>query len=186
VLSIDHSLVLEMPELHYGSVWLAGAGDGDLRHLSPLALHALGTADAVIHDHGIARQILDFVQSPRYREVASPEQAIERSIKLAEDGWRIVRLVEGDAVRRRVRHPVCRAQHSVPDCAWYWGAGRWRGAARALSGPQAALVWASRSSVDARPVDYQSAFGSGDWGEAAPSATRVLDVGSRRLAMAAL
>jgi len=40
------SLELELPEFPYGSVWLVGAGDGDPRHLSPLAVHALGTADA--------------------------------------------------------------------------------------------------------------------------------------------
>jgi hypothetical protein len=42
----DSSLELELPEW----VWLVGAGDDDPRHLSPLAEHALGTADAVIHD----------------------------------------------------------------------------------------------------------------------------------------
>jgi siroheme synthase len=86
-----------MPEFGYGTVWLVGAGDGDPRRLPPLALHALATADAVIHDPAIPQPILDLVQPPRYREPATPGQGTERSIKLAEDGWRVVRLVAGAA-----------------------------------------------------------------------------------------
>jgi hypothetical protein len=56
----------------------------------------------VIHDPGISTQILDLVQPPRYREAAEPARALERSIKLAEDGWRVVRLVKGSAVGRAV------------------------------------------------------------------------------------
>ena len=48
--TIDPSLEMGLPELAYGSVWLVSAGDRDPRHLSPLAVHSLGTADAVIHD----------------------------------------------------------------------------------------------------------------------------------------
>ena len=99
MLPINHSLVSRMPVLHYGSIWLVGADDGDPRHLSPLAVHALGTADAVIHDPGISEEILGLVKPPRSREPAAPHQAIERSIKLGvwsrdemvrvdfEDGW---------------------------------------------------------------------------------------------------
>ena len=43
------SLELELPEFPYGSVWVVGAGDGDPHHLSPLAVYALRSADAVIH-----------------------------------------------------------------------------------------------------------------------------------------
>ena len=56
----------ELPELPYGSVWLVGAGDGDLCHLSQLAVHTFGTADAVIHDPGIPQQMLDSVVPRRY------------------------------------------------------------------------------------------------------------------------
>ena len=49
---------LELPEFTYGSVWLVGAGDGHPRHLCPLAVHALGTADAVIHDLAVPRELL--------------------------------------------------------------------------------------------------------------------------------
>jgi siroheme synthase len=75
-------------------VWLVGACYPG--QLSPLALHALGSADAVIHDPGVSPGILELVQPPRYRELAAPDEATERAIKLARDGWRIVRLVEGD------------------------------------------------------------------------------------------
>jgi hypothetical protein len=87
------------PEFGYGTVWLVGAGDGDPHRLPPLALHALATADAVIHDPAIPQPILDLVQPPRYREAVTPGQGTERSIKLAEDGWRVVRLVSGNRTR---------------------------------------------------------------------------------------
>jgi Tetrapyrrole (Corrin/Porphyrin) Methylases len=85
-------------EFPYGSVWLVGGCDPG--QLSQLALHALGTADAVIHDPGVSREILELVQPPRYREAALPPVAIERTISLAKDGWRVVRLVEGNPFER--------------------------------------------------------------------------------------
>jgi uroporphyrin-III C-methyltransferase len=103
-----------LPELAYGSVWLVSAGDGDPQHLSPHAVHALGTADAVIHDRGITQAILDLVKPPRYREEAEPEQGVERSIKLAQDGWRVVQLVEGDAIARAVECAVTFAERDIP------------------------------------------------------------------------
>ena len=112
--SKDQLLELRLPEFLYGWVWLVAAGDGGQRHLSPLAVHALGTADAVIHDPGIAQEILDLVQPPRYREVASAERAIERVLKLAEDGWRVVRLVEGDAMQRAVECGTRCAERNIP------------------------------------------------------------------------
>jgi siroheme synthase len=93
---------LELPELPYGSVWLVGAGDGDPRHLSPLAVHALDTADAVIHDPAVASELLDLVTPPHYREAGSPRTAIARAIRLAEDGWRVVHLVEGSTMERAI------------------------------------------------------------------------------------
>jgi uroporphyrin-III C-methyltransferase len=112
--TIDPSLEMGLPELAYGSVWLASAGDGDPRHLSPLAVHALGTADAVIHDPGIAQEILDLVKPPRYREAAAPGRAIERSIKLAQDGWRVVHLVEGNALERAIECATSFAEQNIP------------------------------------------------------------------------
>src|SRR6516165_2579140 len=98
--SADPSSESGLPEFANGTVWLVSAGDGDRHHLSPLAAHALGTADAVIADPSVAQEILDLVKPPRYREAAVADRAIKRSIKLAQDGWRVVRLVEGDAIER--------------------------------------------------------------------------------------
>jgi uroporphyrin-III C-methyltransferase len=114
MLSINQSLELGPPELSFGSVWLVGAADGDPRHLSPLAVHALCTADAVIHDPGIDQEILDLVQPPRYREVASPEQAIKRVIKLVEDGWRVVHLVNGSRMDRAIEDAMRCAERGIP------------------------------------------------------------------------
>ena len=77
-------------------------------------MHALSTADAVIHDPGISQGILNFVKAPRYREVASPEQAIKRVIKLVEDGWRVVLLVKGSAMERAVEGAMRCAERNIP------------------------------------------------------------------------
>jgi siroheme synthase len=113
MLSEDRSLESGLPELPYGSVWLVAAEDGDQRHLSPLAVHALSTADAVIHDPGISKALLGLVKPPRYSEAAAPRQAIERTIKLAEDGWRVVHLVEGSTVERAVDSAIRCAERNV-------------------------------------------------------------------------
>jgi siroheme synthase len=115
MLPTDLSARFAIPELPYGSVWLVGAVDHP-RHLSPLAVHALCSADAVIHDPGIAREILDLVQPPRYREVAPPKQSIERAIRLAEDGWRVVQLVDGEVMKRAVQSATRTAERNIPFC----------------------------------------------------------------------
>jgi hypothetical protein len=114
MLLLDQPLESRLPELPYGAVRLVGCGDRDQRHLSPLAVHALSTADAVIHDPGIPREILDLVKPPRYREVASLARALERSMKLAEDGWRVVQLVNGDVMERAVESAVRCAERNIP------------------------------------------------------------------------
>jgi len=114
MLSADQSLQSRLPELPYGSVWLIGGAGLNRRRLSPLAVHALSTADAVIHDPGIAQEILDLVQPSRYREVTSPEEAIDRVIKLAEDGWRVVQLVKGDTIERAVGSATRCAERNIP------------------------------------------------------------------------
>ena len=110
------SLEKDLPELTYGSVWLVSGGDGDPHHLLPSALQALCTADAVIHDPGVAPQTLDLVKPPRYHEAAVPSRAIERSIKLAQDGWRVVYLVAGNAMDRALKCAASFAQHNIPLC----------------------------------------------------------------------
>jgi siroheme synthase len=105
---------LELPEFPYGSVWLVGAGDNDPRHLSPLAAHALGTADAVIHDPAVPSELLDLVKPSHYREAASPYWAIGRAIRLAQDGWRVVHLAEGSAIERAIECAARCAEREVP------------------------------------------------------------------------
>jgi uroporphyrin-III C-methyltransferase len=101
-------------KLPYGSVWLVSTGDGDPTRLSPLAIEALGTADAVIHDTAVPPQIPDFVKPARYREAAAPKRAIERATKLALDGWRVAYFVEGDAMLRAVECATNFAEHNIP------------------------------------------------------------------------
>jgi siroheme synthase len=104
------SLELELPEFSYGSVWLVGAGDGDPRHLSPLAVHALGTADAVIHDMAVPQGLLGLVKPSHYRE-AGPTY---RSIDLAQDGWRVVLLVQGNTMERALECAIRCAEQEIP------------------------------------------------------------------------
>jgi uroporphyrin-III C-methyltransferase len=108
------SLENALPEIAYGSVWLVSAGDGDPHHLSPLAVHALSTADAVIHDPAVAHEILDLVKPPRYCEAAVADRAIQRSIKLAQDGWRVVRLVEGNLLEHTIACAISFAERNIP------------------------------------------------------------------------
>jgi len=112
--STDQLLELGLPELPCGSVWLIGVGDGDQRHLSPLAVHALSTAEGVSHDPGIPDVILGLVKPPHYREAAAPLRAIERVIKLTQDAWRVVHIVEGNAVERAVECATRFAGHDTP------------------------------------------------------------------------
>jgi hypothetical protein len=116
MLTRDTSRPSELPELSYGSLWLVGTGDGDPGGLTPLAVKALGTADAVVHDPGIAQGILDLVKLPRYREAATPERAIARSLKLAEDGWRVVHLIEGNAAGRAGDIAIRCAERNIQFC----------------------------------------------------------------------
>ena len=46
-----------LPEFPYGSGWLVGAGDSEPCHVSSLALHALGAADAVSYFTQIGRTL---------------------------------------------------------------------------------------------------------------------------------
>jgi hypothetical protein len=112
--SLDQLHELSQPELSYGSVWLVGAPDGNPRNLSPLAVHALRSADAVIHDPGISKGVLDLVRQTHYCEAAEPLRAIERVIKLGEDGWRVVQLVDGEVMDRAVQSAVRTAERNIP------------------------------------------------------------------------
>jgi siroheme synthase len=108
------SLELELPEFPYGSIWLVGAGDGDTCHLSPLAGHALGTADAVIHDPPVPRKLLDLVKRSHYREAGAPRWSIGPAINLAQDGWRVVHLVERSTMERAIECAARCAEQEIP------------------------------------------------------------------------
>ena len=47
-----------MPEFPPGEVWLAGAGPGDPRLLTLLALHAVAAADDIVHDALVDARVL--------------------------------------------------------------------------------------------------------------------------------
>ena len=104
----------ESAAFEYGSVWLVSAKASDPNRLPWLTRHALGIADAVIHDPGIPAQILDLVPPPRYREAAEPCHAIERSIKLAEDGWRVVWLIASDELECAVEAASRFVERNMP------------------------------------------------------------------------
>jgi uroporphyrin-III C-methyltransferase len=47
------------PEFSPGEVWLVGAGPGDPRFLTLMAVHALRIADVVVHDELVDRRVLE-------------------------------------------------------------------------------------------------------------------------------
>jgi uroporphyrin-III C-methyltransferase len=96
---------LDLPDFPPGEVWLAGAGPGDPRLLTVLAVHALSVADDVVHDALVDRRVLQLARegaelisagkrggrpSPQQRDIN--EVLIER----ARRGRRVVRLKGGD------------------------------------------------------------------------------------------
>ena len=94
-----------LPEFPAGEVWLAGAGPGDPRLLTLLALHALSLADDIVHDALVDVRVLKMARadttlipagkrggrpSPHQRDIN--EVLIER----ARLGRRVLRLKGGD------------------------------------------------------------------------------------------
>lgn len=95
----------DMPDFPPGEVWLTGAGPGDPRLLTVLALHALCQADDIVYDALVDRRVLDLRRdgaellaagkrggrpSPHQRDIN--EVLIER----ARAGRRVLRLKGGD------------------------------------------------------------------------------------------
>jgi uroporphyrin-III C-methyltransferase len=97
---MDGSGNYQPPELLPGSVWLVGAGPGDPGLVSWLALSALRSADAVIYDTAIEPGTIALIPAGHLAQPALPAgnhgSVIERCISLAREGWRVVRLIEGD------------------------------------------------------------------------------------------
>ena len=87
-----------------GTVWLVGAGPGDPGLLTLHALHALTQADVVLYDALVSPDILALAPQARLEPagkraggVQTPQLRInERLIRLAREGYRVVRLKGGD------------------------------------------------------------------------------------------
>ena len=87
-----------------GTVWLVGAGPGDPGLLTLHAARALAEADVVLHDALVSPEILALAPQARLEPVgkraggkSTPQLRInERLIRLAREGYRVVRLKGGD------------------------------------------------------------------------------------------
>src|SRR5689334_62388 len=94
-----------MPDFPAGEVWLAGAGPGDPRLLTLLALHALATADDIVHDAlvdprvlGLKRAAAELIPAGKRGGRPSPHQRDINEILIdrARAGRRVLRLKGGD------------------------------------------------------------------------------------------
>jgi uroporphyrin-III C-methyltransferase len=94
-----------MPDFLPGEVWLAGAGPGDPRLLTLLALHALATADDIVHDAlvdpralALKRVEAELIPAGKRGGRPSPHQRDinEILIERARLGRRVLRLKGGD------------------------------------------------------------------------------------------
>jgi uroporphyrin-III C-methyltransferase len=94
-----------LPDFPPGEVWLAGAGPGDPRFLTLLALHAVSSADDIVHDALVDARVLQLVRPgaklisagkrggrPSSRQRDINDTLIER----ARAGRRVLRLKGGD------------------------------------------------------------------------------------------
>jgi len=95
---------LHVPDFAPGSVWLVGAGPGDPGLLTLHALHALNTADVVLHDALVPPDIVALAATPRLHSVGKRAGGArthqlrinQKLIALARQGQRVVRLKGGD------------------------------------------------------------------------------------------
>lgn len=96
---------LDLPPLRGGEVWLVGAGPGDPGLLTLHALHAIRSADVIVHDAlvgervlGLARTgaVLDYAGKRGGRPSCTQGAITERLIGDARRGRRVVRLKGGD------------------------------------------------------------------------------------------
>ena len=94
-----------LPDFPAGEVWLAGAGPGDPRLLTVLALHAVSSADTIVHDALVDPRVLGLAGEGTERIFAgkrggrpSPPQAVINAILVdrARAGRRVLRLKGGD------------------------------------------------------------------------------------------
>ena len=94
-----------LPDFPPGEVWLAGAGPGDPRLLTLLALHAVSTADDIVHDALVDARVLELARHGAELIAAgkrggrpSPHQGHINDILIerARGGRRVLRLKGGD------------------------------------------------------------------------------------------
>ena len=94
-----------LPDFPPGEVWLAGAGPGDPRLLTVLALHAVAAADDIVHDAlvdvrvlKLARPGAELIAAGKRGGRPSPQQRDinEVLIERARAGRRVLRLKGGD------------------------------------------------------------------------------------------
>ena len=95
----------DLPDFPPGEVWLAGAGPGDPRLLTVLALHALQVADDIVHDALIDARVLrlaakdaELIAAGKRGGRPSPHQRDinEVLIERARMNRRVLRLKGGD------------------------------------------------------------------------------------------
>ncbi len=94
---------LNLPPFEKGWVWLAGAGPGDPGLITVLGLHAIQSADAILHDALINEELLklargELIYAGKRAGVKSCKQSdISRTlVSLARKGKRVLRLKGGD------------------------------------------------------------------------------------------
>jgi uroporphyrin-III C-methyltransferase len=94
-----------MPDFPAGEVWLAGAGPGDPRLLTLLALHAVAAADDIVHDAlvdprvlGLRRADAELIPAGKRGGRPSPKQTEINDVLIerARRGRRVLRLKGGD------------------------------------------------------------------------------------------
>ncbi|HTR86137.1 MAG TPA: uroporphyrinogen-III C-methyltransferase [Reyranella sp.] len=95
----------DMPDFPPGEVWLAGAGPGDPRLMTLLALHAVSQADDIVHDALVDKRVLalkraDACLIPAGKRGGRPSSQQgdinEVLIERARAGRRVLRLKGGD------------------------------------------------------------------------------------------
>ncbi|WP_020698083.1 uroporphyrinogen-III C-methyltransferase [Reyranella massiliensis] len=95
----------DLPDFPAGEVWLAGAGPGDPRLLTVLALYAVSKADDIVHDALVDPRVLklaragaEFIKVGKRGGRPSPHQRDinEILIERARFGRRVLRLKGGD------------------------------------------------------------------------------------------
>jgi len=80
-----------------GSVTLVGAGPGDPELLTLRAVRALQSADIILYDEMVSRDVLDFARREAKKIlVGQPSDVHALTIKLARQGQRVVRLKGGN------------------------------------------------------------------------------------------